>query len=337
MYSHISEAIRQPALIQLSRNIFALRFEVMKVTSAIAAIENLMDRGEITKQTTLVDSSSGVYAHALALACHKLGLRCHIIASKTIDPTLKLQLELLGATVEKAEPLGNLRMDQEWRVAKVQKLLDESKDCYWMRQYHDDIHYLGYEPIAAKIRAEIKGDVLTLIGGVGSGASTGGLARYLSQMYPAIRVVGIQPFESVTFGSAHISDPDAMIAGIGSGIHFENVHHEVYDEIHWLSFEAGLAGSISLIKRQGIFAGLSSGCCWAVSRWEESRLPEQPILLIVADTGHRYAERVFGRYAEAKELEAFSPLEVKTPREIQPPWSWMNWAKRKWDADLEQA
>ncbi len=144
LFDHITEAIKMPALIKLGDNLHAARFETMKIFSTLAAVETLLQSGTIKKGTTLIDSSSGIYAYALALACHRYGLKCHIVGSKTVDRTLMLQLTILGATVEQVQTAGTLKLDQNRRVERISELLAADPNLYWMRQYHDDIHYLGY-------------------------------------------------------------------------------------------------------------------------------------------------------------------------------------------------
>ncbi|MGY2062380.1 pyridoxal-phosphate dependent enzyme, partial [Nocardia gipuzkoensis] len=182
------------------------------------------------------------------MACHKYGLRCHIVGSTTVDRTLKAQLHILGATIEQVSPSTNLKLDQSLRVARVREYLQRNPDAYWMRQYHDRIHYNGYAPIARMIAEELDTDRVDLTGGVGSGASTGGLARVLRETIGEVRVTGVQPFGSVSFGSAHIEDPSILIAGIGSAIPFDNISYEIYDRIDWVSFGCARAGAVRLLR-----------------------------------------------------------------------------------------
>ncbi len=146
--THIVDAVGRPDLIWLDDRLVCVRFETMKVLSADAAIRRLLDTGRIARGDTVVDSSSGIYAYALALACHRYGLHCHIVGSTTVDDAARLQLELLGATLERMPPSNDLKLDQSRRVARIRELLAEDPRPHWMRQYHDDVHYLGYRPVA---------------------------------------------------------------------------------------------------------------------------------------------------------------------------------------------
>ncbi|WP_020579971.1 pyridoxal-phosphate dependent enzyme [Actinopolymorpha alba] len=323
MDEHIADSIGRPDLIRLDDSLVCLRFETMKVVSALSAVRTLLDKDIIKPGGTLLDSSSGIYA--LALACHRYGMRCHIVGSTTIDDTLRAQLAVLGAHLEQVPPSSNLKLDQKRRVERIQEILRQHPDYHWMRQYHDDIHYLGYQVIAEQIRKEIDTDQLTIVGGVGSGASTGALTRYLREHSPGVELVGVQPFGSITFGSEQVSDPDIIIAGIGSSIPFANVNHALYDTIHWIAFDVALAGSIDLLRRHAIFAGLSTGAAYLTARWERNHTQQRTVVFIAADTGHRYVDSVFARHHQAAPIEELAPHRATTPSDIALPWSRMNW------------
>ncbi|WP_092928285.1 pyridoxal-phosphate dependent enzyme [Actinopolyspora alba] len=327
MDEHIADAVARPDLIRLDRGLVCLRFETMKVVSALTAVERLLEQGRVRPGDTLLDSSSGIYAYALALACHRYGLGCHIVGSTTIDSTLYNQLVLLGCRLEQVEPSADLKLDQSLRVRRVRQLLDENPHYHWMRQYHDDIHCLGYRPIADRIRAELGGEALTIVGGVGSGASTGALARYLRGAGTDVGLVGVQPFGSITFGAEHVSDSEMIIAGIGSSIPFGNVEHTAYDTLHWISFDTALSASTDLLRRHAVFAGLSSGAAYLAARWERYVRSSGPVLFIAADTGHRYNEAVFSRAESAGNIAELAPHPAVDASEITMPWSRMCWGR----------
>jgi cysteine synthase A len=338
MHEHLADAIRHPALVSLTPNLCVARFEVLKVYSALAAVEHLLGSGRVNVGTTLLDSSSGVYAAALALACHKYGLKCHVVASASIDPALKAQLEILGCTVDLVAPAASsYKLDQDHRVARVKEILRGGGDVFWMQQYHDDVHYRGYAEFADLIRDEFDLSALTVIGGIGSGASTGGLARYLRRVDAGVELCGVEPFGSVTFGSQAIEDPAVRMSGIGSAIPFRNVRHSAYDRIHWVSFDYAMSGAVELLRRHAVFAGLSAGAAFLAARWEAERAPERDHLFIAADTGHRYFGSVYSRHQEALAIDALKPARVASLGGLQHPWSVMEWRRRPYELQSRRA
>jgi cysteine synthase A len=330
-FDHITDAIKAPTVIRLTDNLYVARFETMKVYSTLVAVERLLSAGVVRRGDTLIDSSSGLYAYALALACHKFGMKCHVVASQTVDRTLALQLEILGATIDRVPPSATLKLDQSFRVERIQGLLHADPSMHWMQQYHDDIHYAGYEPVAEALVDAVGTDCLTVVGGVGSGCSTGGLIQTLRAIDSRVELIGVQPFGSVTFCSEHLDDPGIIIAGIGSAIPFRNVRHDLYDDIHWVSFDYALSGAVTLLRKHAVFAGLSTGSGYLVAHREATERPERTVLFIAADTGHRYVDGVFARHAEAADIHPLAPRVVSTLDELVLPWSAMKWNRQPMD------
>lgn len=328
MHEHISDALRLPALVKVEPGLVCVRFETMKILSALAAVRSLIESGRVAPNDTLIDSSSGIYAYALALACHRYGMRCYIVGSTTVDRTLRVQLEILGATLEQVQPSDSLELDQKLRVARIREILAQNPSFYWMQQYHNQVHYLGYVEAAALIAREVPRAAITLTGGVGSGASTAGIAHYLRALGRDVDVVGVQPFGSLTFGSDRIEDRQIIIAGIGSSIEFRNVKHELYERIHWVGFEPAAAGAVELLRKAAIFAGLSTGAAYLAARWESFRDDTRAHLFVAADTGHRYVDAVYAKHGELHELGLLTPKEIGALSELAAPWSTMKWSGR---------
>ncbi len=331
MHDHYAEAVKEPDLIAIEPDLFCLRFELMKLYSALEAVKQLLEAGLVKEGDTLVDSSSGIYAHALALACHRYHMKCHIVGSMTVDWTLRLQLEVLGATLEQMPASDSLRLDQNLRVARIVELLRDNPSFHWMRQYHDAIHYLGYREVGELIDREFPGRRLAIVGGVGTGASTGAIASYLREAGRDVTLVGVQPFGSVTFGGEHVGDPDMIIAGIGSSIQFENVRHELYDRIHWVSFDYARSGAIHLLRSTGVFAGLSSGASYLTALWERRMDDSRINVFNAADTGHRYVSTAFSRHSEARDIDTMRPREINSSDALARPGSAMTWSRRTAD------
>lgn len=332
---HVLDALKEPALIEVEENLYVLRFESMKLACADAAVEDLLDRGVVRRGDTVVDSSSGIYAVALAMAAHKHGLHAHIMASTTVDDVTALQLRSLGATIEQVPPSGSLKLDQGERVRRVHAYLERNPGAHWMRQYHDPIHYRGYRQIAARLRFSTTPSRIDLVGSVGSGASTRGLWEGLSEQADCA-VHGIQPFGSVTFGSDHVEDPDMIIAGVGSAIHFDNVDHALYASIDWVGYRLAASATLRMYRHWGLFAGLSTGCGYLVAQKALAgvRSPERPTVVVAPDTGHRYAKALAAVGPEVEGIfDDAVARRVTTPDELALPWSqaWRDDVKGDWD------
>jgi cysteine synthase len=198
-----------------------------------------------------------------------------------------------------------------------------------MQQYHDDIHYLGYRAVADLVNDQVPAGGLCIVGGVGTGASTGAIAEYLRERGRDVNLVGVQPFGSVTFGAEHTCDPEMIIAGIGSSIEFRNVRHQLYDRLHWVSFDYAMSAAVGLLRETGVFAGLSSGAAYLSALWEHRcGDSKRTHVFIAADTGYRYVDSAFARHSEAHPMESMRPVEIGSLDELAVPWSAMTWGRR---------
>lgn len=329
MFDHMADALARPALVRLRPGLYTLRFESMKVTSALGAVEALTADGTIRPGDTLVDSSSGVYAFALALACRKYGYHCHVVASPVVDPVLKAQLIGLGATVDQPRASEDACQDQAGRVSRVIEFVKDHPRAHWMRQYHDRVHYRGYAPVARQVSEHLSAARIALVGGVGSGASTGGLCTALRAAGREVELTGVQPFGSVSFGSGHVEDPEFLIAGLGSGIHFENIDYALYDWVHWIDFTYARSGTVELLREHGVFGGLSSGAAYVVAHWLAARRgfdEDRPVVFVTPDTGHRYVRTVFDNPDSVVERdEERYPRAVTAEHELALPWCVTDW------------
>lgn len=326
---HIAEALSRPALLRAADDRYLLRFESMKVASARAALRAALDAGRVRPGGTVIDSSSGIYAYALALACHEAGVRCRIVGSTTIDEGLRVQLLALGVELEQMPPSASLKLDQDRRVRRITELLAQDPSLHWMRQYHDPVHYLGYRDIARGVATELAAEGVAsvrLVAPVGSGVSSGALRLGFEEAGLTVELVGVQPFGSVTFGAEHVEDPAMLIAGIGSSIPFDNVRHGLYDVIHWVSFEVARAGTHRLLREAALFAGLSSGAGQVAAGYERQHgTSVDATVQVLPDTGHRYLRALADHVDTA---EPVGPRLVDDPAEIALPWSRMRWSGR---------
>ncbi|MFI1767649.1 pyridoxal-phosphate dependent enzyme [Streptomyces sp. NPDC020800] len=339
MFDHVADAMKQPDIIRLDNDLYVLRFEMMKLHSALEAVRNLLVTGVVKPGDTLMDSSSGTYGYSLAMACHKYGMKCRIVCSTKVDEKLRRQLEMLGARIEQVTiPPGPLvdKMDQAARMERVAHILDTEQNVHWMQQYHDAVHYLGYREVAQMLHKEFGGEPFTLVGGVGSGASTGGLTSCLRELGDEVELVGVEPFESITFGSEPVEDPVASISGIGSPIHMRNVRHELYDRVHWIDFDSAVTATIDLFRRHALYAGMSAGCTYLAARWEAARAPGRPCVFVAADTGHRYADSVYARPESPASVEDLAPRHIDTQDELALPWSVMGWGRRSFQPRVKE-
>lgn len=290
----------------------------MKDRSARHIVESGLRDGTLTPGCTIVESSSGNFGVALAMAAriHDLRFVC-VVDSKTTRAN-RVLLRHLGAEVDLVDvtddpgttgadttttdatsadttsadvpsadggPLGS-------RLRRVREILDERPDAVWINQYANERNWQAfYHGTGAELAHQLPGPPTVLFGPVSTTGSLLGCSRKLRERFPSLRVTAVDAAGSVIFGGA----PGRRdIPGIGSSRVPELcTPDEVDDVVHVTDADAALACR-ELVATEGIFAGGSSGSVVAAVRRRLAELPRPcRIVAILPDRGDRYLDLVY--------------------------------------------
>ncbi|MER8583119.1 cysteine synthase family protein [Mesorhizobium sp. M1423] len=336
-FSSYSDAYALPSIIKCQTNLYVAQFAFMKLLPAKYIIEQAMARGTLTHGMKVLETSSGTFALGLAVICREYGLQLEIFTDPVMDKGLESRLNSLGAEVviiiEKAKQGGYQRSRLDALDARMSEL---GHSCFWPRQYETPDNPAAYRLFADQI-AEMLGPDVTLVGSVGSGGSTCGTIERLRQKAPGARLIGVDTFNSVIFGQP---DGERKLRGLGNSLVPENVKHELYDEVHLISASLAFTATRHLHERHTVFAGPTSGASYIVGRWRARQYPEETVVVICPDEGHRYVEAVYdrewlkqnGSSNEADVLDA--PATETHPSTALPPWNRYLWKRKTREAVL---
>lgn len=275
----------------------------MKDRSARHIVETGLRDGTLVPGCTIVESSSGNFGVALAMAARIHGLRFVCVVDSKTTKANRVLLRHLGAEVELVDVADGRLADGDGtassdaghlgsRLRRVRELLAERPDAVWINQYANDRNWQAfYHGIGTELTDQLPGPPTVLFGPVSTTGSLLGCSRKLRENFPSLRVTAVDAAGSVIFGGA----PGRRdIPGIGSSRVPELcAPDEVDDVVHVTDADAALACR-ELVAAEGIFAGGSSGSVVAAVR---RRLPELPrpcrIVAILPDRGDRYLDLVY--------------------------------------------
>ncbi|MGI5426016.1 pyridoxal-phosphate dependent enzyme [Streptomyces sp. CA-179760] len=278
-----------------------------KDRAAIWILREAVRRGEITRNTTVVESSSGNFALSLATFLNVLNMPFVPVLDPNVNAATERTLRRLCARVEKVtEPDGTGGYLLS-RLARVAELRAELPDVYWPDQYTNQDGARGhYELTAAELLADV-GRVDYLFVGVGTGATINGLSHRLGVEQPDATVVAVDVEGSAIFGA-----PPArrLVPGLGSSIRPSLVDASRIGEVVVLSERDEVAGCRALLRDHGIYAGGSTGCVYAAiaRHFEGHSGPEPVVAFLCADKGEPYADTV---YADDWVAEHLTPVATK--------------------------
>lgn len=332
VYGSVLEATELPRIIQIRDNLYAAAFSLMKLLPARYVVDRAESAGILTPGTPIIETSSGTFGLGLAMVCR---LRQHpltVVGDPAIDQDLRNRLEMLGAKVEIVEDEGKPGGIQAARLARVAELLRERPDSFVPRQYDNPDNPASYAVVGDLI-AQTLGPVDCLVGPVGSGGSTCGVAASLRGGREGLSLVGVDTHGSVIFGAP---EGQRLLRGLGSSIVPGNVDHSAYDEVHWVTPAEAFQSTHELYRKHGLFMGPSSGASFQVASWWAENHREDKVLMLLPDEGYRYQSTVYNddwlrAQGVTPAANTDGPRLVRRPEEAGDSWSRLIWGRRGYD------
>jgi N-(2-amino-2-carboxyethyl)-L-glutamate synthase len=251
------------------------------------------ERGEICEETTVIESSSGNFATALAAFTHLVGLRFIPVIDPNISSTYESFLRRICPTVVKVEDRDETGGFLNSRLQKVKELCATIPNAYWTNQYgNPDAIEAHYQLTASEICADFDSLDYVFIG-VSTAGTIGGVARRLKERYPNVRVIAVDAAGSAIFGAAPCK---RHIPGIGSSIVPKLLSYARIDDIVWISERETVKACRELLTSHGLFVGGSSGAAFAAVKRYAARMPADrnpTVLFLCADRGTPYLDTIY--------------------------------------------
>jgi S-sulfo-L-cysteine synthase (3-phospho-L-serine-dependent) len=297
----------------------------MKDRVALQMVLDAERSGQLTPGGVIVESSSGTLAEGLARVGTVKGYRVIIITDPRIDSASLAKLRALGAEVvivERSSPVGGW---QRSRLEKLKEVLDANPGAVWPRQYDTPSNPGAYRnSLAVELLEALGPKLAAVVATVGSGGSISGTARAIRERLPQVRVVAVDAVGSVQF---HQPNRSRLQSGLGNSIIAGNIDFDVIDEVHWVSDAESFCACRELARREGIFAGGSSGSAYVAASWIAERFePDEHVAVIFPDRGDRYADTIYSdeymaNHGLLRGDAAAAPIMLKYGSEVAERWS----------------
>ena len=330
-YVRASDSIILPDVQQLQGQYYSASFELMKLMPAKLMLDDAEQKGLLTPETTVVESSSGTFALGLAILCAERGYKLIIVGDDAIDSGLKNRLLDLGAhldIVSADEGGGGI---QQVRLNKLYSWLETEKNAFWPKQYENpcnpESYYMAAEHVLEKI-----GAVDYLVDSIGSGGSSQGMTKAMRMINPKMKLIGVDSVRSIIFGR---QDGRRLLRGLGSSILPANVDYELFDQVHWLECAEGFFATRKLHREHQLFMGPTSGSTYLVGQWIADQYKDAKVLSIFPDKGHRYINTAYSD-EWLKENDIFTehvgtPLKLNHPSDPTDGWCYYDWNEQTYD------
>jgi 2,3-diaminopropionate biosynthesis protein SbnA len=265
----------------------------VKDRAANYIIKTLLDRKEIDKDTTLIESSSGNFGIALSAYCKKNGLKFIAVVDPCILPINEFLIKSFDAKVIKVNVPdcgGGYLLN---RISKVKELLKEIDNSYWVNQYGNPYNADAYYHILGVEICDTLENIDYVFMGVSSGGTITGVSNKIKEKFPNAKVIAVDIFGSVIFGHP---PHKRYIPGIGSSMVPEILKKAKIDDVVMVDEISTIEMCYELLNKHYIFAGGSSGSAFAAIKKyfaSEKINKKVNVVTVFADRGERYANTVY--------------------------------------------
>ncbi len=265
----------------------------VKDRAASYVIQKLLERGEISRDTTLIESSSGNFGIALAAYCKRYGLKFIAVIDPCIQPINEILIKSFGAEMVKVEVPDSNGGYLLNRIKKVKELVHEIDHSYWVNQYGNPyIAEAYYHTLGNEICDSLE-NIDYIFMGVSSGGTITGVSHRVKERFPQAQVIAVDVIGSVIFGH-----PPAKrhIPGIGSSMKPEILKNAIIGDVVMVDEVSTVAMCHELLKKYFIFVGGSSGSVLAaIKKYFPGKKIDRKldVVTIFPDRGERYVDTIF--------------------------------------------
>ena len=252
---------------------------------AVNMLEKARAKGLITEGATIIEPTSGNTGIGLAAAAVSLGYKAVLVMPDTMSVERQKLLKAYGADIVLTEGAKGMLGS----IEKAKELCDKTPNSFIPSQFDNpdnpEAHTLTTGP---EIWDDMNGEVDIFVASIGTGGTLSGTGRYLKEKNPAIKVIGIEPFDSplITKGKA---GPHG-IQGIGANFIPDNLDMSVVDEVVTVRTADAFRACREFAETEGLLVGISSGAALKAAT-EIAQRPEnegKKIVVLLPDSGERY-------------------------------------------------
>jgi N-(2-amino-2-carboxyethyl)-L-glutamate synthase len=275
-----------------------------KDRAAFWILREAIRRGEITRRTTVVESSSGNFALSLSWLCARLGIQLIAVLDPNVNPATERILRKTWDRVEMVDGPAGPGGFLLGRLARVAELLQEVDGAYWPDQYSNVDGLRGHYELAGAELVTGLSRLDYLFVGIGTGATIAGLSRRATEAFGNVKVVAVDVVGSVILGGPPCR---RYIPGIGSSIRPPLIDQALITESVVVSEREEVAGCHELLREHGVLAGGSTGCVYAVIKryFADWSGPAPVVVFLCADGGEAYLDTVYdAAWVSAHDLSA---------------------------------
>lgn len=267
---------------------------------AFYMVEQAEKKGLIKPGGTIVEATSGNTGFSIAMLSAIKGYKCILtLTSKASTEKISL-LKSLGAEVIIC-PVDVSPEDARSYYSRAEQIAKETPNAFYLAQnFNTDNAAAHYHSTGPEIWKQTEGKITHYVCCAGTGGTLSGVAKYLKEQNPAIRIIGIDAYGSVLkkFWETGIYDPNEIkpykVEGLGKNIIPSNIDFSLIDEFIKVSDRDSAIRARELASKEGLLMGYSSGSAMHGVFQIQHELNENSVVVaLFSDHGSRYLGKIY--------------------------------------------
>jgi cystathionine beta-synthase len=272
----------------------------VKDRMAVKMVEDAEADGRLQPGGTIIEGTSGNTGMGLALAAIVKGYKCIFVITDKQSKEKSDILRAVGAKVIVC-PTDVEPTDPRSYYSVSKKLGEEIPNSWYVNQYDNPSNAIAhYEQTGPEIWEQTEGKITHFVVGVGTGGTISGVAKYLKEKNPNIKIWGIDTYGSVfkKYHETGIFDENEIYSyiteGIGEDILPKNVDFSLIDGFTKVTDKDAAVFTRKIALEEGIFVGNSAGAAVkGLLQLKDHFKPEDVVVVLFHDSGSRYVGKMF--------------------------------------------
>ena len=259
----------------------------IKDRTALALVEDAVDRGALRPGGTIVEPTSGNTGIGLAQIAAARGYKLILTMPSSMSEERRRTLRAYGAELILTDPVERML----GAIAAAQTVVEE-RGAYMPNQFDNPANpRVHYRTTGPEIWDQMEGRLDALVYGSGTGGTISGSGRFLREQNAKVRIVAVEPARSnVLSGGAR---GPHQFQGMGPGFIPKNLDRDLLDDIIPVYEEDAFPFARRLAREEGLFVGMSAAAMVWAALQEARRLgPGKRVITIAPDSGARYLSTV---------------------------------------------
>ncbi len=247
----------------------------VKDRPALNMIQQAEARGQIKPGDTLIEPTSGNTGIALAMASAIKGYRLILVMPAHMSVERRASMAAYGAEIILTPQEGSM----EAAIDRAREMVANGEGVMLDQFSNQDNPSAHYSATGPEIWRDTDGNITHFVSSMGTTGTIMGTSRFLKEQNPEIQIVGVQPMEGAQIPGIR-RWPEAYLPKIYDA--------QRVDRIIDVSQQAAEATTRELARREGIFAGISSGGAVSAALQLSQEVSNAVIVVIICDRGDRY-------------------------------------------------